>query len=217
MKQAKTAALAALILVLSSCGEPGLTDEQTRTYASAVGAYQAGDFARVVDLASALETEAPRFAKSALLRGKALWFSGSGDEALAALDKAIKIDGLDQEAWLWKAKVLRSLGRAEEAGLALDPVLSRDPEDFRLHYLKAQLLLDADDTQAGIAFLDKAIESGSELALAYMERGRIAYLLGQIDQARRYLDVARALSQDSPGVLKAIDGVLAAMGGKDSE
>jgi len=217
MKQAITALLAAFTLALSSCGAPDLNDEQTRTYASAVGAYQAGDFTRVVDLAGSLEKEAPHFAKSALLRGKALWFSGSGDEALAAMDKALKIDGRDQEAWLWKAKILRSLGRADEAGLALDQILSRDPEDFRLLYLKAQLLLDVDNTQAGIAFLDKAIESGSELALVHMERGRIAYLLGQTDQARRYLDVARALSQDSPGVLKAIDDVLAAMGGEDSE
>lgn len=211
IRRASVALLATLAFALAGCAKATLDDQGIKEYSAAVGAYQAGDFSRAIDLAAGVERRYPGFAKGFVLQGKALWFSGKGEEALAALIKAKAKDSQDQEALLWEARILRSLGRPEDAKAALDPLLSRDPEDFRLLYLKAMLLMDEDNTQAGIAFLDRALESGSELALVFLERGRVAYLLGQAEAAISYLETARALSGSSPATRDAIDRLMSSL------
>jgi tetratricopeptide (TPR) repeat protein len=208
-------ALSAFALALAiSCARAPLSDADLREFSAAVSAYQSGDFRLAIGLAEKLEAKRPDFPKVFILRAKAAWFSGDIEGALAAIDKALVADQGDQEAVLWKSRILRAAGRPDEADKTVSEAMGKDPEDFRLLFLKAQLLLDRGETGAAIAFMDRALESGAELALVYLERGRVAYLLGRKDEALEYLETAKALSKGSKEGANAIDDLIKRIGEK---
>lgn len=83
-------------------------------------------------------------------RGAARFKAGEPARALEDLDRAVAHDPKDFEARGWRAEVLRTLGRLDEADADLEFVVRHGPKNYWIHINRA-LLRDARGDAAGMA------------------------------------------------------------------
>jgi len=102
-------------------------------------------------------------ASAYFLYGLILYQEKSFHDALWATDKSIELNHDFYEAWILKAKILRSLGKIKEAIVCLDKALEiisriEDYLDYELLIQKAQLYLEIGDTKNAKKELTRAKE-----------------------------------------------------------
>jgi tetratricopeptide (TPR) repeat protein len=98
------------------------------------------------------------------------------------------------------AMVNLELGNVKKSYQELQIVCSLDPRDGDSYYLLGVLAKNNGELQKGLEYLDKAIRYKKDYPEAYLEHGKINYLLNHADKAKRALAQAVALN---PGLSEA--------------
>ena len=176
--------LAALVLFLFSCREEA--DEETLLlYGRASAVYAGGNFEET----AALLEKLPKFSPALILRSKALYFSGRGDEAEFLLRKVLRSNPGAAEAALFLVRILREQGKEEAARQMAEQILRDNPQDIRILRLASDLASRRGDTEEAAALLDRAVEASAETALVFVDRARLRWSSGNgsgaLDDLRR--------------------------------
>jgi tetratricopeptide (TPR) repeat protein len=182
--------LSAVFLVfLLSCGREKVDDPDLLLYVKSSSEYAQGNFEK----AAAMLAPADSFVPALVLRGKALYFCSSLDEAEKLFRRALKFNPGSAEASLFLARIFRDEGREEEARATADLLLRDNPQDPRALRLRADLALQQGDTETAAALLDRAVEASAETALVFVDRARMRWTGGNGAGALEDLTRAEAL------------------------
>ncbi|MFO0878265.1 MAG: protein kinase [Gemmataceae bacterium] len=120
------------------------------------------------------------------------------DEALADLERALKLDGQYAEAHIGRGAVFLQMQRYREALLALERGLELDPNSAMGHAHRGRAHLALRDEKSALADFNRAVELDGECGLAYFYRGRIAVKQKRHAEAASDLTRAVKLTPDNP-------------------
>jgi tetratricopeptide (TPR) repeat protein len=195
--------LAGIVVSACSAKETG-TEAQLLLYARAKVLYDGGNFAETLQL---LEKE--NFILSQVLRGKAYYFSGDRENAEKQFRAVLKKRPSAVEASIFLARTLREKGDGAAAEKIVSRIISDDPQNVRALRLAADLRKDKgpEYSAEALAYLDIAVDSSVETALAILERARHKWLLGKEKVA--LADLARAKTLFPPYIpaLKVVENL----------
>jgi tetratricopeptide (TPR) repeat protein len=160
-------------LFLISCKDEA--DEETLLiYSRASAAYAQGRFEET----SAMLEKLRKFTPALVLRSKALYFSGRGDEAEGLLRRALRVSSPSGEAALFLARIVLELDREDEARRLTEMMLRSNPQDIRALRLASDLAFQRGDTEDAAALLDRAVEASAETALVFVDRAKLRWTSG---------------------------------------
>jgi predicted Zn-dependent protease with MMP-like domain/Flp pilus assembly protein TadD len=143
-------------------------------------------------------------------RGEILWDEGSVDEALREFERAIAADPKFSAAHLNRCELLiEDLAEYELVLQLCDELLSGRPDlprpdrslQAEVYYLKSKALFYLDDLEGALFLVRRATKSGGDQPVYRAFEGQILFELGRFEEARRVLDHAVALDQESPHAL----------------
>ncbi|MCB9898016.1 MAG: hypothetical protein H6825_08435 [Planctomycetes bacterium] len=134
------------------------------------------------------------------LRGVTLAAAGRTDEALAALDDALRLDASQPQARLERASL--RLQRGDAAGARDDALqlVRRYPLAEKPWNVLAVAAAQAGDAAAAASALAESVARQPGDAATWHELGRLLLRLGQRDDARSALEQARGLQPSRPGL-----------------
>lgn len=144
--------------------------------------------------------ESGRDADYYLARAQMLDATGKSAEALASLDKALRLAPGRVEIYWQDVVFLRKDGRAKEALDLLDRAAQLNPQEPWFPVLRAALLEAGGQTEQALALLESARRHWPEVAAVWAAQGLIAAAHGPVEQARRFLETAVSLGSRSPEV-----------------
>ncbi len=124
-------------------------------------------------------------------RGTALWWKGQSEGALAALDKSIRLDPNDPDAYINRAVVRRRAGDLEGALADYDRLLALAPDNVLALNNRAILKRAMEDYAGALTDIDRVVAEGSLGARALRTRALVKRFLGDYDGAQQ--DLLRAL------------------------
>lgn len=163
----------ALALAVISCGEDG--DEKTMLlYGRAAAAYASGRFEETGSLLEGCGN----FAPALVLRSKALYFLGRGEEAEQLLRGALRRHPELAEASLFLARIVREQGKDGEARELAEGLLRNNPGDLQALRLASDLAAERGDGEDAAALLDRAVEASAETALVFVDRAKLRWAAG---------------------------------------
>jgi tetratricopeptide (TPR) repeat protein len=178
----------AALFFFSSCGMS--RSEELVRYAKARSVYVQGRFAEAAELLLPLRS----FPPALTLRGKALYFQDRLPEAEKVLNRARRLRPSSLEAGLYLARIRGEQGDHEGAVDLVEGLMADDGENLRVLRYAAELAFLQERPGDGIAFLERAAESGEELALVFLDRARFRWIRGDGGGALEDLDKAAFLS-----------------------
>jgi tetratricopeptide (TPR) repeat protein len=202
-----SAALFAITLACAACRSPATVSEaQLLLYTRAKSLYDAGDFAGTIQL---LEKE--KWPQAMVLRGKAFFFSDDGENAEKQFRAVLKKRPSAVEASIYLARILREKGEGEAAMQMVNEIISDDPQNVRALRLAAELQKDKgpEYSAEALAYLDRAVDSSMETAMAILERARYKWIMGKDNEALADLAGAKALFPPDTPVTKVVDNLQA--------
>jgi Flp pilus assembly protein TadD len=113
-----------------------------------------------------------------VLRSKALYFLGRGDEAEQVLRKVLRSSPGSGEAALFLARILREQRKETEARELAEMILRNNPQDIRALRFASDLAVERGDTEMAAALLDRAVEASAETALVFVDRAKFRWTNG---------------------------------------
>lgn len=189
----KAAVIMALVIGLTGGACAKHLDEATLTaYLAAASAYDRGDLDEARELAGKISEANPGFLPGLMLLGKTRYLSGDDAGAIAALEPAIAMVRGPGEAGLWLARSYRAAQRNDEARNLIERLVASDPRNTAALRLAASIALDAREGAVARVFLDRAIETGDEVAMACLDRAVLEWASG--DSEATIADIDRCLA-----------------------
>jgi len=202
----KAAMIAVVLISIASCQPTVPGEKALLAYAKASAALEEGNFAQARDAAAKLRKANPAFRQAAMLEAKAAWYSGDAQGSVALFRKLGGGKG-DSVASLWLARALRSAKDDAGAKKAIEAALAVDPDDPRILRLASQLAQDSGDDASSKAYLDRALRTGAEMALAYLDRAKIYWTAGESAKALDDLKAAQALLPAASSARVVVDNL----------
>ncbi|MCL1928591.1 MAG: tetratricopeptide repeat protein [Treponema sp.] len=169
----KTAILLFLTTLFISCKDE-VNEETLILYSRASAAYTQGRFEET----SSMLEKVKDFSPALVLRSKALYFSGRGNEAEVLLRRILHKTPGSGEAALFLARILREQDREDEAQKVAEMMLRNNPQDIRALRLASDLALQRGDAEDAAALLDRAVEASAETALVFVDRAKLRWTAG---------------------------------------
>lgn len=169
----KTAILIFLATLFISCKDE-VNEETLILYSRASAAYAQGRFEET----SLMLEKVKNFSPALVLRSKALYFSGRGNEAEVLLRKTLRKTPGSGEAALFLARILREQNKDDEAQKVAEIMLRNNPQDIRALRLASGLALQRGDAEDAAALLDRAVEASAETALVFVDRAKLRWTAG---------------------------------------
>jgi tetratricopeptide (TPR) repeat protein len=163
-----------LIMLLFSCKEKEADEETLLLYSRASAAYTQGRF----EECSAMLEKERKFQPSLILRSKALYFLGRGNEAEQSLRGVLRSSPGSGEAALFLARILREQKKDEEARKLAEMILRGNPQDIRALRLASDLAMERGDSETAASLLDRAVEASAETALVFVDRAKFRWTNG---------------------------------------
>ncbi|RKI07017.1 tetratricopeptide repeat protein [Corallococcus sp. AB030] len=136
--------------------------------------------------------------------GEALLREGRVDEALPALEHALRLRPTHPSTVTALAQALIKSGQPARARELLEAALVGMPEQSGLHYRLGEALRALGEDEAAARALRQAATLAPGSADAWRALGETLLRLGRAKEALDPLEKARALSPDTPGVLQAL-------------
>lgn len=129
---------------------------------------------------------------------------GQSNEALAAADAAVVRAPEVARTHLGRAGVLGAMGRYEEARSALERVVDLEPDNVRAHLMLGRVLnlLRRHEAAAAEYLIVLGSNPDDLQACLGLAEARLGY--GDVPGAREFLERARALSPQHPGVIQLV-------------
>lgn len=125
---------------------------------------------------------------------------GDGPAALEALDKAVGLDGMEQEqrieALLLRSNVLRALGRSDEAKVASKEALDLDPRNELAWCEHGMCFYNLKEYKGAIHSFDGALGIDATYELAWFGKALCLSALGQVGKAKKYVEMALEMNPD---------------------
>jgi spermidine synthase len=134
--------------------------------------------------------------------------SASVNRALNEVTQAVRLDSTNPKFYLLQMKILLQQDKSSEAAKAAFMALERSRETI------SDVLAMSDEFYLpdAKAVYSKVIQLGSREVLPYLGLGNIALHSGDLQEAEKWFEQARAISEDHPAVLLARGRLLAAKG-----
>jgi tetratricopeptide (TPR) repeat protein len=164
----------ALVFTALSCKEDPGNEKTLLLYGRAAAAYAAGRFEETADL---LEGSG-NFAPALVLRSKALYFLGRGEDAEKLLRGLLRRHPELAEASLFLARIVREQGKDGEARELAEKLLRNNPGDLQALRLASDLAVERGDGEDAAALLDRAVEASAETALVFVDRAKLRWTAG---------------------------------------
>jgi tetratricopeptide (TPR) repeat protein len=174
-----------------SCAAKSPTEADLLRYAQAKKAYAAGAFEE-----AALTLAPLAFPEALFLRAKALYFLGNLSEAEKFLRRVRKLRPSSLESGLFLARLYYEQGGEEQAMEMAESLLADDSENIRALRLASELAFAGGRDGEALAFLERAVAAGGELALVFLDRARFRWTGGDEQGALLDLSAAAALVRD---------------------
>ena len=188
-----------LMAFFNSCKDKA--DENTLLqYSRALSTYAQGNFEETATILENLR----KFPPALLLRSKALYFSGKGNEAETILRRFLRSNPASGEAALFLARILREQGKEEEARQLAEMILTNNPQDIRALRLASDLAFQRGETEDATVLLDRAVEACAETALVFVDRAKLRWTSGNSSGALEDLRRAELLLPWNTGMNKGI-------------
>lgn len=121
---------------------------------------------------------------------------GRDDDALAALDKAVALNGAYLEAWANRGLLLVRLSRAQEGLESFDAALKLRPDNADLWFHRGTILSALGRLQDALESFDQALALKPDFAAAHYNRGTALTHFGRPADAILSFDAALALKPD---------------------
>jgi tetratricopeptide (TPR) repeat protein len=164
----------ALALAVIACGEDKGNEKTMVLYGRAAAAYASGGFEETADLLEGCGN----FAPALVLRSKALYFCGRGEDAEKLLRRVLRRHPELAEASLFLARIVREQGKDEEAQELAEQLLRNNPGDLQALRLASDLAAERGDGEDAAALLDRAVEASAETALVFVDRAKLRWTAG---------------------------------------
>lgn len=129
-------------------------------------------------------------------QGKAFYFEGRYEEAIASHNKAIQIESDNPRAWFGKGAALTKLQQYDEAIAAYDRATQLKPEFSEAKYGRGAVLTKLQQYDDAIAAYDRVIEIKPDFYLAWVGKARCYALQDNADLALLNLEKAIYLNAD---------------------
>ena len=129
-------------------------------------------------------------------QGKALYFEGRYDEAIASHDKAIQIESDNPRAWFSKGAVLTKLQQYQDAIACYDRATQIKPDFSEAWFGTGTALAKLQQYPDAIASYDQVIQIKPDFYLAWFGKARCHALQGDIELAIENLQQAINLNAD---------------------
>ena len=110
--------------------------------------------------------------------------SGRYEEALQAIDKALKLNPDVFTVWYNKGVALDNLGRYEEALQAYDKAIELSPNVFNVWHRKGVALYKLVRYEEALQAINKALELNPDVSIAWNTKGATLYNLGRHEEAK---------------------------------
>lgn len=134
-------------------------------------------------------------------RGEILWDHGRVEDALREFNHALDLNAELLAAELNRAELLiEEFGEYEEPLETLDNLLQLQLEpvvEADVYYLKAKAYFYADDLDAALFLLRRAVQTQGELAVYMAFEGQILFELGRYEESRKRLERALVLEPET--------------------
>ena len=201
-----------LCISVSSCGSRDITEEHVRSFAGARQVYADGDTAAAEKICREIIKSRKDFDQARLLLARCLFFQERYREAEEQLAALVKRRPAFRDAELLYINLLLETGRSGQAGGMVDALLSLDPLDPRLLYLRA-LADQADGDLAGALWnLRQAGLFAEEYARVFLDLGRLYYIHRLEGPAFEEIDKALALLPRDSLLRKPVEELKEKMG-----
>ncbi len=183
----------------------GSNIQDARLARAAELALQQGKHAEAVDYAQRAARSSPNNPQLWILLGYAARLNGQYGLSVEAYSHGLRLKPGTPEAMSGLAQTYSVTGRTGEAIKLLRDALAADPRRVDDGLLLGELLLRSGDTNGALDYFRRAEQARPDtraevlLAITYQR-------LGQLDQANRYLSLARHRSPDNPEVQRSLAG-----------
>jgi len=176
----------------------GDREQAIRAYQKAVyGLAAAGRFDEAMEVLERLDAlGVSDDAQTSALRGWVLSELGRNDEALRALDQALKAEPSSVLAAGMKGQVLRAMDRLDEALAELDLTLELAPDLAWIHAERGATLRLLGRYQEALGAVTQALEIAPDNPAALGTKGQVLRALGRKEEALAVIDGALALAPD---------------------
>ncbi|MDR0527189.1 MAG: tetratricopeptide repeat protein [Spirochaetaceae bacterium] len=187
------------------------TDEETmRLYVRASAFFNEGKFNEAKMLLSGENSTKAinHFIPALVLRGKTEYFLNDYKAAEADFRAVLKQNSAHTDATLYLARIMRERGETAGALSLIEALLASDPNDVRVLRFAYELLRNSEEGEAAsIAYLDRAVQAGTESAYVLLERARRHWTAGRTEEAISDLSGARALAGEGTALKRVIDNL----------
>ncbi|MCL6741331.1 adenylate/guanylate cyclase domain-containing protein [Sphingomonas sp. RB56-2] len=150
---------------------------------------------------------APDLAEAHAALGEALNVVGRRPEAEAAFERALEIDPNNFEANLFYGRHWMSIGEYDRSLRYFMRATEVQPDDFQAPFLLEGSLRALGRADEGVPYVRMGVKRAEEALQKYPESSRPAQLgatalaaIGEVDQARRWIERALAIDPDDPHI-----------------
>lgn len=199
-------------LCLFSCQPRPPSDEMVEQYLAAKNDYAGGDLQNAEQRLTRIIASNADFHQAAFLLGKIYYFEDKPAEARRVFAALVKRYGRYNEAEIWLVRVLVREGAIEAAQRRVEELLSFDPSDPRLLFLRGSLALETSDLKNALEFFQRAADFGEELARAHLEIARLYYQFDLPGKAKQELELCRGLTSNGSLLRDSVDKLIATVG-----
>jgi TolB-like protein/Flp pilus assembly protein TadD len=133
-----------------------------------------------------------------------LWFDWDATGAEQAFSHALALHPAHASARQWRAALLATVGRVEEALAELDRALELDPLSNVLRVQRSSILYFERDYEGSARQARAALALDEQFVLAYLELGRALGQQGRHDEALAVLGSAESLAPEMPATTMAL-------------
>lgn len=158
--------------------------------ATALGAYQRGDWQRALAVLTAAGSGAPGHAAGQLLLGAIAFDRRRAGDAARAFRRSVLLDPGFDRAYSNAAVAMRHLNLLEPALAAAERAVFLKPSSAAARNARTAVLLDLDRPLPALAAAEAVLATAPEDADAWINRGHALRRLGRIDEARAVFDEA---------------------------
>ena len=139
------------------------------------------------------------------------------EEAIRSFDAAIRLDPMNADLYVRRAKMSSALGRSDEALRDLLFASEQDPTAKRTLMYLGDVYAKADNAEKALACYDKAIAADAKYDDAYARKAMLLLKLKRVDEALAAIDLAIKVSTYKPERFWLQKGSVLEAAGRDAE
>jgi serine/threonine-protein kinase len=131
---------------------------------------------------------APELPAAQLAAGRFSLQGSLYEGAIEHLQKAIVLDPLELDAYMYLAQAFEAIGEPDRAQAAVDRAIRTGPEDWQTYYDLGKFFYDRHEWERASSYFREVVRLLPESSVGYTGLGSALFFLGERDQARETLE-----------------------------